>query len=315
MGEVHIPLHCYEKHIDELARKQGVAASLWYVRDVIYPAHGYSLVHFLLHHIGELAYQENPHIESLSTYLQPFTDVALREGEFMHGFDGLAHGYITAYIAASERPQPEMIKSICESEVVIPGVTTNTFTCYHTLGHALMFAHNNSLTKTLDICDTLADTARQGCYFGTFMENGFLYLDTYHPDAPRPDATGVSMKHVCEKFSGDHRRACEVFVGDSYLAGPSHDLAGAFEECGMVQEHYACAERVGSITIASLSKNMDDARALCSTYATNPVTHVYCVAGAERGLREGMGILQQSFFSEALDVLGALRASIRLILL
>ena len=275
---------CYKKNIDRLGHQRGLPFAVNYVRDVVYPAHGYSLVHFMLHYVGELAFQENPDIHSLHAFLEPYS------GEMLHGgFDGIAHGYITTYMSFQKQPLEKTARDICESDADIPGVTGDDFTCYHTLGHALMHGSGNVLEDALNLCDVVAssDDKRNACYYGVFMENGFLYYAPYHPDSPRPDVSGTSMRGVCERFSGDRARLCEIFVGDSFLSRPPHDIAGAFSACVGLRWHPNCAERLGSMTIASLSRNLDEARTICTQYTNDDISNTHCLIGAGAGLREG----------------------------
>ena len=289
---------CYSAHISELSKKEGVASALVYVKEVVYPHNGYSTVHILLHHLGEAAYEENDDPSSINAYLSPHADF-FKNDQFLNGFDGFVHGYLAEYITSQEKPLPTVMRDICEGSLKISHITTDTYACYHTLGHALMHAVGNRTSIALSLCDTAPEgLAQSACYVGAFMEDTFLYDPHYHENSPRPDVSGPSLLTLCSDFVGVKAEKCAQQVGDSYLTMHHTDAKGAFIECEKLpQNKDICVQELGTIIMASFSQNKEDVATLCKKYAQESQINV-CENAALSGLHTGFGVHPHQSFSD-----------------
>ena len=292
---------CYFSRINTIAEKRGVPAALEYVRFVVYPNNGYAMVHVLLHRVGDLAFYENANVAQMSSYLLPYQNL-IQDRLLLGGFDGFIHGYVTEYMESQKDKIPATMKYLCGGGLQIPTVTTDPGLCYHMLGHALMHASGNELDTALGLCDTASTTVtREGCYYGTFMEDSFLYNAQYHEESSRPDSIGPSMKGVCDRFTGERETYCDMYVGESYLARHPDDTAGAFRECESLKQNQSnCVSRLGNILIASFAHNASDIKTMCDKYAS-PIYQRYCISSAQESLQAGLGIQSRLSFATYMD--------------
>lgn len=226
---------CYGIQTQRILKTEGVDAAIRYVRSVILVNHGYNLAHILMHAVGEATYyKENRDIGKTVAYLKPhLTSIDDREA-FINGYDGFYHGAISAYFAdrLHEESLPKLISNICGGSIIVPGITSHSFVCYHAVGHGVMHALGNKLGEAIKVCAELDnELAQQGCYFGIFMEESFLYAPIYHKGAARPDVKGSSLLSVCKPLTGAKVEYCTFFVGQVYLTTHPSDLRGAFKEC------------------------------------------------------------------------------------
>ena len=282
---------CFGKKINKKLVGEGVAPTLKYVNDVVLPENGYSVVHVLLHLAGEYAYIKENSLAKTFEYMEPYAKYS-KNGEYLNGFDGFYHGAITMFFELNkEKDIDELIAEICEKGLVIPGnITSNPFECYHAIGHALMHAKGNNLDEALEVCDQQKGEIKQnGCYYGVFMENAFLYAPTYHPDGQRDTALGNSMAGLCRLYSEKRAHYCAQFVGQSYLAGYPKDIKGAFVECAKVPQEYGiCVHRLGVMFIPGQfvgdRKKMKEA---CDLAA--PAYRHICMNAVEQGIILGFG--------------------------
>jgi len=118
------------------------------------------------------------------------------------------------------------------------------------------------------------------------MELSYLYFPEYHESAPRPDSTGVSLRPLCEKLSGEAAAFCGYFIGESYLAGNSRNISGAFEECSIAGDHQeSCATRLGQISVSRIATTEEKALSFCAQHAGSLAEA--CVQGARKGRVSG----------------------------
>lgn len=240
---------CYGKQMQSILKSKGVDASIQYVKSVVLVNHGYNLAHILLHGSGEAAYyKEGRDMKKAAAHLEPYLIGQTNEESHQNGFDGYYHGAISAYFEdkSSEESLPKLISNICDGSFDILGITPHSFECYHTIGHGVMHALGNRLHEAINVCADLVSTnAQEGCYFGVFMEQSFLYVPLYHKGMERPDVKGSSLLSVCESFTGIQNKYCAHYVGQVYLTAHPGDLQGAYAECKKLKNFVSfCIERV-----------------------------------------------------------------------
>lgn len=304
---------CYLDRVNLILRFEGATPALEYVRTVVYPGNGYAMVHVLLHTVGEYAYYESGgDIMNMYYYLLPYLQLMNNANFYdgFDGFDGFVHGFMTEYLTGQTDPIPVTMQKLCMGKTKVPGIPIGMFDCYHMLGHGIMHATANDLPTALEYCDTAGNkTAIEGCYYGSFMEDSFLYDPDYHEESPRPDSVGTSMKDVCAQFTGQRAISCDTFVGESYFVGHPRDIAGAFNECqSLAANQDVCIGRLAGVLVASLSRNFGDAQALCEQYASAAYRDT-CISSASATIEAGFGIPTQSLLMPASDFLESLRFS------
>ena len=301
---------CYVSRVNHIVTEDGVAAGLAYVRYAIYPSNGYAMVHVVLHEVGESAYESGASIDDAKQYLSPYTAL-MERNHLMGGFDGFLHGYLSSYFVEDRRPLPERIATLCGGGVSIPGITDDTFRCYHAVGHALMHAEFNVLAQVIVDCNTLTlPAALKGCLYGAFMEDSFLYDPQYHHEASRPDVRGTSLRGICETYTGVEASSCDSFVGESYMTGGG-DLAGAFAECAQVggDGEKLCIARLGAVAAATSISDHADVVALCRQNATE-AQQILCQSSIRTGISGALGIpVQESLRERVVGVALVIRYS------
>lgn len=283
---------CYGTEVNKIISQKGVASAMEYVHRVVLPTNGYSIVHIVLHSVGEAAYfEQKKDLTKTLSYMRPYTKYA-RDGQYLNGFDGFYHGAITAYFFDNKDSEllQSLVAKVCEGQVTIPGIGAGTFECYHTVGHALMNALGNKLQLALASCDQQpSQTAQAGCYYGVFMENSFLYSSSYHPGLPRPDVEGSSMVSVCARFESEKNYYCSHFVGQVYLTTHPGDMKGAFDECKKLKTYNTfCIQRLGVMFIPSHYKGDYSKMIKTCDYAGTQYVSI-CKAAVDQGVKLGFG--------------------------
>lgn len=108
--------------------------------------------------------------------------------------------------------------------------STNTASCYHGVGHALMFYTARDIPESLDDCRTLGSaSAKSRCFEGVWMET--FWGDIQHAGS---DSLGWDINRPlapCEEASKDAKPACFLYAPFGYLRSHAKDYAGAVQLC------------------------------------------------------------------------------------
>ena len=280
---------CYSERVERITERYGIPAALAYVKDVIYPVNGYSMVHQIMHELGDRAFSSDQKLDALNMYLSPYKDLVRGVPPYT-GFDGFVHGFLVDYMTSRKKPLPDQMEEICSTKNSIIGIPKNLIECYHMVGHVIMHEVGNKVDTALKYCDALQnESEKDACYTGTFMEDYFLYDPFFHQGAPRPDAEGPSMYNLCAHYTGTKLYYCDMYVGVSFSLS-SNDLGGAFAECGKLsQNNTSCAAHIGTFVVASLSRSVSQAEDICNRYAT-PAYKESCISAASGSLKAGFGV-------------------------
>lgn len=292
---------CFLARSDGIIKHYGAKAAFPYVTDVILPRAGYATAHVVMHTIGEHAYFEEGEIFRTLAYLEPYEAYTSQE-EFLGGFDGFVHGSVTAYYddVSDGRSKSERMIYLCEGSEV-KNITTNTRGCYHAIGHAVMYSSGNKIDDAVPICKSaLTEEAQNGCYYGAFMENTFLFWTGYHPGIPRPDAMGTSSIPVCGRFTGAVASECHRFVGQTYLAIrlaetddlSAEDMLDATKECDLLSDtdgRDLCLKRLAALFLPPYVSGSWSEEGVCR--ALFPAHHQkICLFALKDGLRRNFGV-------------------------
>lgn len=293
---------CYGKQMQTILKTKGVDASIQYIKSVVMVSNGYSVSHVLFHAVGETAYyKQDRDIKRTVAYLKPYLASIDTQDEHLNGFDGFYHGAISTYFEdrLHEVPLPKLISNICSDSFEIPGISSNSFECYHTIGHGTMHALGNKLNDSIKICAELDNAvAQEGCYYGVFMEESFLFSPLYHKGMERPDVKGNSLIAVCNSFSGVQSASCSHFAGQVYLTTHPSDIKGAFDECKKLTNSVpSCIVRLGVVFIPSHHYgDYEKMKQICG-YA-GEIYKSTCIDAVNQGVRMGFGGPIKNFGSE-----------------
>ncbi len=285
---------CFLKHVNAIINDDGAAESLPYVTDFVFPHLGYWQVHMIMHYVGEAAYRKEGDIGKTLAYLQPYGDFT-SEGEFLGGFDGFIHGAVSSYFddASLGTSYPERMQHICGGGLSIGGFTSDEYTCYHAIGHALMYVSGNKASAATALCDSApSDTAKAGCYYGVFMEDSFLFWPPYHVGVPRPDTAVPSMIDICKTYTGSKARECDQFIGQTYLTihASKPDMHVAAKECERLsQDRDLCIERMATLFLPPLVNGSKTPARVCAANL-DPAYQTLCIDSVQRGIELGFGV-------------------------
>ena len=280
---------CFVRASDAKAMEEGIPAALAYVRDIVKPNTNYKVAHMAMHMVGHHAYMHDD-LGTAHSYL-PAEDAAI--DEFLD-FNGYLHGVFEAFfVDQKERPVLDLMHEACADYYTSsPGVSRPESIlgpeCFHAVGHALMFIGGNDVPESLVRCDLLPHPwMRLWCYHGVFMENHYLHISGYMPDAPRPFATGDAALRMCHALERKYQSACSQFVGWIHIEIHPEDFAGAFDACGKFDGTDAriCIARTARFQIATPKHDTDFIIRTCS----GPGVHEdACLYGAGVGISEGI---------------------------
>lgn len=215
------------------------------------------------------------------------------EDFFRH--DGFGHGVLQAFFRdrRDDLGYPELFRMTCPDPSPTDQADLNIehFSCFHGIGHAVMYAEGNDIMKSLPICDRLAESwQRSWCYHGVFMENAYLHFGSYYPEEPRPYASGDPMLTLCTRIAKIYRPACARYVGEADL-NQHRDFDQAFNACrGLERPHHAiCAARLALHSL--LLYFPGDFQRIWST-CEDPGRELQdvCVRNAAKGIKRGLDL-------------------------
>ena len=156
--------------------------------------------HKIAHAVGEAAFRAVGDIEEA---LRLATNAC--SGGYYHGVmkgffgDKIDHGVVG-----------REVESVCASF----GYHTNgAVSCFHGLGHALMYATGNDLPSVLTACDRAANNdewRRSHCYDGAFMANAFSPFSgsIYGSERPSKYLSEDDLLYPCDAVAPPYRLIC-----------------------------------------------------------------------------------------------------------
>ncbi|MDB4978259.1 MAG: hypothetical protein JWM56_445 [Candidatus Peribacteria bacterium] len=212
------------------------------------------LCHALAHEIGHAAYEKT----------NSFTGSLLFENDICGS--GYLHGVVETHFAKVGNIEQTM-RIICK-----PGDAS----CFHGVGHGLMFFLDNNVVQSIKLCQTYAEPFQKiQCAEGVYMENYNTdfkahpseYLkaeDPFYPCADQPEL----LKPVCY-----------FYAPRFYLRIHTDAFEDALKWCDGAEEKYrdACAKGVGSATMKFTIKDPALVERVCSSHT--PDMEPYCIDG------------------------------------
>jgi hypothetical protein len=226
--------------------------------------------HEIAHDIGHAAYEKYGFTGAMN-----FTDAQRLSAASLQ--DICAGGYVHGVLEEAALHEPLFAEHPGDLCAYAP--SGSRASCFHGVGHALMFTYMRDTTKALEGCrrtGTTQDASR--CFEGVWMENfwgstkyagpGSLGWDVNAPLGP------------CMKTSNDAKPACFLYASFGYLRTHSHDYAGAVQLCsqsnlGDSNENY-CLKGLGITMITHYKTgNYEDAESLVASLPEAQRTSFY----------------------------------------
>jgi hypothetical protein len=160
---------------------------------------------------------------------------------------GYTHGAIELALGKSTDPERDLLR-VC--------APANDGSCFHGVGHGLMFATGMHVRRSLDLCDgSPTRTLAARCGEGVFMQLFSADLSAGHtsdddaPDVARdPDAASATCQRVRDAYAPN----CWFYAPTVWLAAHPDDFAGALAWCraeATGDGRQLCARGVGSRSV------------------------------------------------------------------
>jgi hypothetical protein len=158
---------------------------------------------------------------------------------------GFTHGVIEDALATSTNPGRDLLK-ICAPE--------QDGSCFHGVGHGVMFATGLNVAKSLDLCDLApGDILSVRCGEGVFMQLFSADVAGGHIAAKGANPqTVATARATCDGIRMPYAGACWFYTPTLWLAERADDFTGAMQWCAEAPSSFGqqmCAKGVGSRTI------------------------------------------------------------------
>lgn len=165
---------------------------------------------------------------------------------------GVFHGALEGYFIESDLVLGQdnfanirsAVSNICKE---VEAETPHSFDqCHHGLGHALMFAAEDSLVDALSLCDALETVSeREGCYTGAFMQNVVNQNSQDHPTAM---FKANDPLYPCPVLSKQYQKICYTYAVLERYQG---DTEKGIELCGLMPREFTreCFRTLGRNTV------------------------------------------------------------------
>jgi len=158
---------------------------------------------------------------------------------------GFTHGVIEDALARSKDPAHDLLR-ICAPR--------QEGSCFHGVGHGVMFATGLDVARSLDLCD-LAPTGILSvrCGEGVFMQLFSADVAGGHSASKGASAETVdTARSTCERIRDPYAGSCWFYSPTLWLADRPDDFSGAMQWCSGAASGFGrqlCAKGVGSRTI------------------------------------------------------------------
>ena len=169
-----------------------------------------------------------------------------------------------------EKFKPQFV-SVCEKREGFDPTKLEQATCYHALGHLLMYVTSADIHKSLSLCKELTHMAHsdnyvQVCYDGAFMQ---IYQPLEPDDFALIKGKEVSkpdVKNFCGKFEGKEQSSC---WSESWPLSKDEikTPGGTSKFCGYLKstvERKRCFEAVVYVMVSQLAFDEEKVRSFCS---------------------------------------------------
>lgn len=282
----------YSKRTEEIINSNGIEEALKYINETVRKNTKYGLTHMIMHIVGHEAYHKTANLKKALSYLP---DCSFTE-ECFWDFDGYQHGVFQAYFRNNKniKPVSTLMQQACSEYYNTTLLTSDNLSkrlistqCFHALGHALMDFNNNDVFKSLSDCEMLPDDVmKDRCYYGVFMENSYLQVPFYEPNAPRPLITNGTIIPICEKVKESQKFTCSNFVAWTMLL-KGEDINRSLSLCFDLEEKYRrpCISLAAKHFIPNIFK--DDFPRMVDICKNLGHYEETCIGAVAEGIRQG----------------------------
>lgn len=242
---------CYDQNFESYMRANGGRQTLVLLDD-LQKMGGYaqSNCHPLSHKVGNIA-------------LHVYGSVPNAVPEYLPVcHSGYYHGLLEEYLATAESYE-KGVAQVCGS----PAGSSyfNWFQCTHGLGHGVMQFRDNELPQALKDCDIVdsANSAREICYAGSFMENITTDEKTGHPAKYIKKDDPI---YPCNFVESQYKSACYFLASSQILKINGWNMPGAMKICETEAEteyRWLCFQSVGRDVAGSSLRNVSKVNGLC----------------------------------------------------
>jgi hypothetical protein len=266
--EAHRP-SCYDKEIPKFLNKFSMEEVFAITKKVQMQDASYSYCHVLGHAVSAHETKKDP-----STWQEVITRCP--SGVCSNGcVHGAFQERFRTDVLTSEQIQgiAQDLRSVCEPRAGWNPTGMEQATCYHALGHLLMYITGADIPQSLVLCDDFAAQRpgssydfHQICYDGAFMQ-------IFQPLEPEDIAlvkgkqpTRETVNTFCSQYGGEQQASC---VGESwplFFNELTQNPQFVTTFCGAVEEGFKerCYNGVFYILVVQFRFNLDQMYAYCT---------------------------------------------------
>jgi hypothetical protein len=184
---------------------------------------------------------------------------------------GYTHGIIEMALGSSRHPDRDLL-TVC--------APSQDGSCFHGVGHGLMFATGMNVGKSLSLCDHAPTAVLAGrCGEGVFMQLFSAGRPSAHTSSGLVPMTPAAAVARCDTTRMPYAANCWFYAPTVWLSDRPDDFTGAMGWCAAVKSNpgrQLCAKGVGSRTIKYHPEDPTLGAAVCA--AAGSMTDS-CLAG------------------------------------
>lgn len=264
---------CYAKAFYNLTQKNPMSysASVLDELQVIDPKNAIGC-HFISHKISQAETEKDP-----SRWKE-----LLGELNFNKCTGGFLHGVIEAHLAKD----PDFTINIESADLICNQIVSDPQSrrsCFHIMGHLLLFQNNANLMKAVDSCKPFEEgMPKYECLSGAFMENltrEYLVAHGITEKLPWNLDNTKKIEKLCGEYDGLAQKACWKEISYMYWSVYATDQNKLFEACNRApKEDMAtdCFIYGAGNMITSYRFNMKRLPEVCSVYDYSDIRYKSC---------------------------------------
>ncbi len=178
---------------------------------------------------------------------------------------GYMHGVIESYFEKNKSDISGAVKNACKS------YKKNNFIaweCFHGIGHGVMFATDNNMPKSINLCAKLPNAFQySACANGVFMQN-FNSDEFIHPSK---FLSSKNFFYPCSTLNLQDMKNCYLYSPIYFLSKHNNDYLEAFKWCNTAPIAFinVCAMGVGTEMIKQNINNPKLVMQICLKASQN----------------------------------------------
>jgi len=199
----------------------------------------FTACHASLHYLGQEVYSKEKNISKVLAEGTPAC------------FAGFYHGSLEGYLQEKSQSQPDNFSFLKKETPTICSEDLKNFSqkhfneCLHGLGHALMFATDLEVPKSLELCDGLKNTTDANwCYSGVFMENS---TSSTNPDHKSNYIKKDDPLYPCNVLDRKYLNSCYTLQSFYFAQLVNYDWQKTADLCTRIPKDYIpnCFHAIG----------------------------------------------------------------------